>query len=413
MPASSFTGLAIIAAVAFAVPLLLGLAPRLLLPAVVAEIVAGIVIGPAGLRWVQVDAPITVLSTLGLAFLLFLAGLEIDLTRLRGRVLRATGLAFVLSLLLALSLGFGFGALGTVRSPLLVAIILAATALGIVLPVLKDAGEAASEFGQVVIAGATIAEFGTIILLSLFFSREAHSVGAQLVLLAEFTLLAVALTLAIVGAERLQRLSDVLLHLQDTTDQLRIRGAFVLLAVFAVLAERLGLEVILGAFLAGALLPLVDRDQRVTHPQFRSKLEAIGFGVFVPFFFVASGLRFDLAALARSPATLARAPLFLAALLVVRGAPALLYRPLLGRRRTVAAGLLQATSLTFIVAATQIGRALGLMDAATAAALVAAGLLSVLLFPLLALTLLPHTEQPAAGPQPVALPHDLPAQTDN
>jgi Kef-type K+ transport system membrane component KefB len=140
MPASSFTGLAIVAAVAFAVPLVLGLAPRLRLPAVV----VGTVIGPARLRWVRVDAPVAVLSLLGLAFLLFLAGLEIDFRHLRGRVLRVTGLGFVLSLVLALPLGFGFGALGMVQSPLLLAIILAATALGIVLPVLKDADEAAS-----------------------------------------------------------------------------------------------------------------------------------------------------------------------------------------------------------------------------------------------------------------------------
>lgn len=137
-------------------------------------------------------------------------------------------------------------------------------------------------------------------------------------LLAEFALLAGALALAIWGAERLTSLSAVLLRRQDTTDQLRIRGAFVLLAVFTMLAERLGLEVILGAFVAGALLVLVDRDQMVTHPQFRTKLEAIGFGIFVPFFFVASGLRFDLTALATSPATLVRVPLFLAALDVTR-----------------------------------------------------------------------------------------------
>jgi Kef-type K+ transport system membrane component KefB len=204
----------------------------------------------------------------------------------------------------------------------------------------------------------------------------------------------------------------VLLRLQDTTDQIRIRGAFVLLAVFAALAERLGLEVILGAFLAGALLTLVDSNKMLTHPRFRTKLEAIGFGVFVPFFFVTSGLRFDLAALVASPATLARVPLFLAALLRVRGAPALLYRSLVGGRRTVVAGLLEATTLTFIVAATQIGQALGLMGAATAAALVAAGLLSVLLFPLGALTLLQRAGQPAAGPPSVALAHDPPVQTD-
>ena len=395
MPPVSFTGLAIVAAVAFLVPLALGLAPRLRLPATVVEIVAGIVIGPAGLRWVGVDTPIGIMSLLGLAFLLFLAGLEIRFDRLRGRVLRDAGLGFAISLALAVPIGVGFGALGLVKSPLLVAIILSATALGIVIPLLKDAGELSSPFGQVVTAGATIAEFGTIILLSLFFSRAAHGVGAQLVLLGEILVLGAVVTLVVVRVERLRPLAAVLLRLQDTTAQIRVRGAFVLLAVFAALTESLGLEVILGAFIAGTILTLVDRDV-MTHPQFRAKLEAIGFGVFVPFFFVGSGLRFDLAALFASPSTLARVPLFLAALLVVRGAPALLYRSSLSGRRAAAAGLLQATSLTFIVASTQIGRALGLIGAATAAALVAAGLLSVLIFPLVALTLLRQPERPGA-----------------
>jgi len=396
MPPVSFTGLAIVAAVAFLVPLALGLAPRLRLPATVVEIVAGIVIGPAGLRWVGVDTPIGIMSLLGLAFLLFLAGLEIRFDRLRGRVLRDAGLGFAISLALAVPIGVGFGALGLVKSPLLVAIILSATALGIVIPLLKDAGELSSPFGQVVTAGATIAEFGTIILLSLFFSRAAHGVGAQLVLLGEILVLGAVVTLVVVRVERLRPFAAVLVRLQDTTAQIRVRGAFVLLAVFAALAESLGLEVILGAFIAGTILTLVDRDVMMTHPQFRAKLEAIGFGVFVPFFFVGSGLRFDLAALFASPSTLARVPLFLAALLVVRGAPALLYRSSLSGRRAAAAGLLQATSLTFIVASTQIGRALGLIGAATAAALVAAGLLSVLIFPLVALTLLRQPERPGA-----------------
>ena len=130
----------------------------------------------------------------------------------------------------------------------------------------------------------------------------------------------------------------------------------------------------------------------MTHPQFRHKLEAVGFGVFIPAFFVTSGIRFDLAALLSSPATLLRVPIFFGALLLVRGVPALLYRPLVGSRRVVVAGLLQATSLSFIVAASQIGMELGLITKATGAALIAAGLLSVLIFPLLALTLLRRPE---------------------
>jgi Kef-type K+ transport system membrane component KefB len=166
------------------------------------------------------------------------------------------------------------------------------------------------------------------------------------------------------------------------------------------LAEALGLEVILGAFLAGAVLSLVDRDRMMTHPAFRAKLEAVGFGVFIPVFFVSSGVRFDLDALLASGSTVARVPIFLAAIVVVRALPALLYRSRLGGAQAAVAGLLQATSLPFIVAASMIGTELGVLDEATGAALVAAGLLSVLLFPLLALTVLRRgatTAERAAG----------------
>ena len=255
-----------------------------------------------------------------------------------------------------------------------------------------------------VIAGATIADFGTIILLSLFFSREARGLGTQLVLIGGLALLGLAVLLAIRRAERSARLSMVLGRLQDTTAQIRVRGTFALLAAFVALAQWLGFEVILGAFLAGAVLKLVDRDALVMHPRFRQKLEAIGFGVFIPVFFVASGLRFNLAALFESGAALAQVPIFVLALLVVRGLPALLYRPLVGGRQTAAAVFLQATSLGFIVVAAQIGLELGLISEATGAALVTAGLVSVLIFPLVALSILRGAKQ-AAGPLPAeALP---------
>jgi Kef-type K+ transport system membrane component KefB len=398
-----FSGLVIVAAVAFSAPLLLGLAPAVRLPAVVLEIVAGIVIGPSVLGWVELDLPIEVLSLVGLAFLLFLSGLEIDFERLRGRELGLTGLGFAVSFGIALTVAFVLRGFGQVETPLLVAIILVATSLGIVVPVLKDSGQASSELGQLVIAAASIADFGAVILLSLFFSREATSTSSKLVLLGGFLLVAAAFVLALVGAERSRRLSDVLLRLQDTTAQIRVRGAFVLLVAFVALAEQLGLEIILGAFLAGAVLSLVDRDRMMTHPAFREKLEAVGFGVFIPVFFVASGIQFDLGALFGSASTVALVPVFLAALLLVRGLPALLYRPALGNLHTTVAGLLQATSLPFIVAAAMIGIELELLDEATGAALIAAGLLSVLVFPLLALTLLRRAETaqaaaPATGP---------------
>lgn len=370
------------------VPLGLGLVPSIRLPSVVLEIVAGIIIGPSVLGWVKPDLPIGILSLLGLAFLLFLAGLEIEFSRLKGPVLRATGLAFVLSFVLALLAGYTLKAAGQVQQPLFIAIVLSATALGIVIPILKDAHEIHSDFGQLVTTAASIAEFAAIILLSLFFSRQASSTSGQLFLVGAIAVAAVAIFAVATGLERSMRLSAVLVRLQDTTAQIRVRGAFLLLASFVALAEHLGLEIILGAFIAGAVLTLIDPHQELTHPEFRTKLEAIGFGVFIPIFFVSSGMNFKLAVLFSSPSTVARVPLFLALLLLVRGLPALLYRPMLGDPRTLVAALLQATSLSFIVAATQIGLDLKVISVANGAALIAAGLLSVLIFPLLALTLL-------------------------
>jgi Kef-type K+ transport system membrane component KefB len=397
MPHVSFSGLAIVAAIALAVPLLLGLAPRLRLPAVVLEIVAGIVVGPAGFDWVKPDLPIKVLAIIGLAFLLFLSGLEIDFDRLHGRVLRTTGTGFALSFGIALLVAYGFKAAGLVQTPLIIAIILVATSLGIIIPVLKDVNQISSEFGQLVVAAGSIADFGAIILLSLFYSREAKGTGSQLVLLGSFALLAIAIGFSIARAERLTLLANVLVRLQDTTAQIRVRGAFLLLAVFTALAEKLGLEVILGAFMAGAILTLIDRDQMQTHPEFRLKLEAIGFGVFIPIFFINSGLNFKLAALFAATSTVARVPLFLLAILAVRGLPAVLYGPILGKRFAAVSGLLQATTLPFVVAATQIGVELKQLTSANSAALVAAALLSVLIFPLIALTLIPKDEPRANG----------------
>ena len=388
MPELSLAGVVVVAAVAFAVPLLLGLSPGLRLPSVVLEIVVGIVLGPSGLDWVHVDLPLQVLSLLGLAFLLFLAGLEIDLHQLRGKLLGLVAGGFVVSFAIGLAVSGGLGAVGLVDTPLLVAIILTATSLGVVIPVLKDAGQVKSDFGQLVIAAASIADFGAVILLSLFFSRDASGPAAQLLLIGGLVLLAVGVGVGLARAGRSMRLSEDLGRLQDSSAQIRVRGAVLLLAGLVLVAQRLGLETILGAFLAGALLRVVDRDEMMTHPKFRVKLEALGYGFLVPVFFIVSGIRFNLAALTADPANLRLVPLFLAVLLVVRGLPAWLYRSRVDARRSVVAGLLQATSLPFIVAATQIGMELGKLDQATGAALVAAGLLSVLLFPLAALTVL-------------------------
>jgi Kef-type K+ transport system membrane component KefB len=405
MPSVDYTNLLIVVAAAFVAPLALGFFPRLRVPAIVLEILLGIIIGPSVLGWAKPDLPVSILSLIGLAFLLFLAGLEIDVQRLRGRTLRVTAIAFVVSFAIGIIAGLALKGGGFVKSPLFIAIVLVSTSLGVIVPVLKDSRNIGSDFGQLVIAAASIADFGAIILLSLFFSgRGSTDTTGKLILLGIFALLVVLIALTITGVERWRGLSRVLVRLQDTTAQIRVRGAFVLLIGFVAIAENVGLETILGAFAAGAVLSLIDRDQTMTHPEFRVKLEAAGFGIFIPVFFVTTGLHFDVNALFASVSTVVRIPLFLLALLIVRGVPALLYSPLIGRQKALVAGVLQATSLPFIVAATQIGVQIGVVTQASAAALIAAGLLSVIIFPALGLSLLRRTEPAREREHAAALP---------
>jgi Kef-type K+ transport system membrane component KefB len=382
----TFGNLLVVALIAVAAPLVARAIPKIKIPAVVLEIVAGIVVGPSVLGWVDIDQPITVLALVGVAFLLFLAGLEIDLLQLRGQLLRLTLAGFGSTLMLGVGAGLVFDAAGWVASPLFLAIALSATSLGLVVPVLKDAGLTEQPVGQFTIAGATVADFGAVLLLSFLFSETEGGAASRLTTVALFVAVIAAVAIALTRARRSQRIEGVLVALQDTTAEIRVRIAVAILIGFVALAASIGLEAILGAFLAGAVLALVDRDT-ATHPNFRPKLEAVGYGFVIPVFFVTSGLRFDLDALTANPSALARVPLFLAALFAVRFLPALLYRRRLGADGAAVAGLLQATSLPFIVTAAEIGVAIGAISSVTAAALISAGLLSVLVFPPIALAL--------------------------
>src|SRR5204863_1125890 len=196
----SFGGLLIVVAVAFAAPFVLGLFPQVRLPSVVLEIVAGIVIGPSVLGIVHVDQSISVISVIGLAFLLFLAGLEINFARLRGQVLGLTLLGFLVSFAIAIVVALLLEATGLIETPLLVAIILCATSLGVLVPVLKDAGQISSTFGQLIVAAASIADFGAIILLTVFFSGEGGT-GSTLLLLGSLFALAAVIFAVVRGAE--------------------------------------------------------------------------------------------------------------------------------------------------------------------------------------------------------------------
>lgn len=399
MPEIGFTNLLVVTLVALLAPLALGFAPGVRMPAVVLEILAGVVLGPSVLDVVEVDLAVSVVAVLGLAFLLFLAGLEIDLRLLRGAPLRAALLGYALTLALGLAVGAGMSAVGWADGPFLIAVTLSATSLGLVVPVLKDADRLSTPLGQTVVVCVSVADFAAIVLLSLFFSTSAQGTGARIAMLALFAALVALAGLATRAVAGSMSLGPVVARLQDSTAQIRVRAAVLLMVAFVALASRLGLETILGAFVAGAVVGMVDRDS-TTHPHFRAKLDAVGYGFLIPVFFIASGLRLDLAGLLESPGALARVPVLALALVVVRGLPAAVLWGRFDASSVVAAGLLQATSLPFLVTAGQIGVATGTITPITSAALVCAGLISVIAFPALALGLLRRSAQDLARDTP-------------
>lgn len=382
-----FNSLLLLAAVAVVVPLLLGLVPTIKAPAVVFEIIGGVVVGPSVLDWVHRDAAVRVVSDLGLGYLLFLAGYEIELRLLNRHSLDLVGRAFVISATAALGLAYALQAAGLVKDGLLVGITLLSTSLGVLVPILKDTGQSATGFGILIMTAASFAELVPLIILSLFFSAQASN---SLIELGFFGLFVVCALVGLVIIRRVRNwtlLQNVVVRLEDSSSQLRVRLSIILPLAFAVMADHFGLATILGAFVAGLILRSLQ-DAEGEDLGIRSKLEAIGFGFLIPIFFVSTGASLDVTALFHSGRAIADVPLFLAALLIARGVPALLYRNQIGRIRSVAAGFMQATNLTFIIVATEIGVATGHERPTTAAALVVAGLLSVTIYPAIALRLL-------------------------
>lgn len=383
----SFNSLLIIGCVAIAMPLLLGLFPAVKVPAVVLEILGGVLVGPAVLGWVHLDAAVRVIADLGLGFLLFMAGFEIDLRRFDRRVLTLAGRAFAVSVALALLVAYGLQLAGQVNDGLLVAITLLSTSLGILVPILKDAEHTETAFGRLTMAAGSLAELAPLVLVSVFFSASSGNPSVELGLLGAF----IALTaVVVVVAQRIRGwapLHDVVHRLENTSSQLRVRLALTFSLGFAVVAERFGLATILGAFLAGIILRRTG-DSAASHEMLKGKLEAIGFGFLIPVFFVSTGAGLSIDSLFHSSRAILDVPVFLVALLVVRGLPALLYVRAVGRAPALAAGFMQATSLTFIVVATIIGVDTHHLRPSTAAAFVAAGLLSVIIYPPIALRLL-------------------------
>jgi Kef-type K+ transport system membrane component KefB len=390
VPTPDLGSIAVVAAAIAAAPIIASSLRRLVVPTVVVEMLLGILIGPQVLDLAGLDPYIEFLSGLGLAFLFLVAGMEIDLDRVRGTPITFGGIGWLISLALGLGAATLLYATDLVGSVGFVGIALATTALGTLMPILRDAGALNSKLGLMTIGVGVAGEFLPIVVIALFLNGT--NAAVETVLLAFFLLITFgAASLAL--RARPPAILNAIAQTLHASGQLAVRLVLVTLAFLVWLADTLELDYILGAFAAGLIVGLVTRGE--LGAQVRIRVEGVAFGLFVPIFFVVSGMEFDLEALVDSWSALALLPICLLLLLLVRGLPALaLYFKLFEGRDRRALALFSATALPLIVAITSIGVEKGDLASDEAAALVGAGMLSVLLFPLIGLKLVGRKEVP-------------------
>ena len=374
--------LVIVAAAAVAAVVVLAISPRLVIPVVVVELVLGIVVGPQVAGIAEVDSTTQFLSDLGLGMLFFFAGYEIDFDRIRGRPLTLAAIGWGLSLALAYGIGGALAAAGVVVSYLFTGSAMATTAIGTLIPILRDAGELRTKFGSYLLAAGAMGEFGPILLVTLILS--AHNPVHEALILVAFVVLAVFT--GIVAVRSAWRGWPLVERSLESSSQLAVRLAVVLVFGLVALAAELGLDLLLGGFVAGMITRVALKGREVS--VFDSKLTAVGYGLLIPFFFVVSGMKFDLDALTSSGEAVAKLAMFFFLFLVVRGAPALLlYRKVLAGRDRAALAFYSATELPLVVAITTIAIEQDHMEPDTAAGLVGAAIISTLVFPLIGLRL--------------------------
>ncbi|WP_435057204.1 cation:proton antiporter [Streptomyces sp. bgisy060] len=392
--------LILIMAIAVLAPLLAyGVGRWLPVPLVIFEILLGILVGPDVLGWAHTDPLIDGFSELGLTMLIFLAGYEIEFGKVRGDTLRRSVWAWLIALGLGLLAGVLLG--GGYTKGVFIGVALTSTALGTVLPVLRDAGDLHGRFGSVVMAFGAVGEFGPIIAMALLLSgRGAAESTALLAAFAALTAAAVFWALR----PRPPWFANVIAKTLHTSGQFAVRFVFLLLALMLGASTALGLDVLLGAFAAGLITRLVLTGAAPdSGPQILEKVEGVGFGFLVPVFFVVTGIEFDLDSLLHGGRVLILLPVFLLLFLVVRGAPIWFLAPRdLDRRDRSGLVLYGSTALPLVVAITTIGVDDQEMTAGEAAALVGAGMLSVLVFPLIALRLRARAGEEVRPPEPVS-----------
>ncbi len=382
----------VIVLVSALVPLVIGLMPGPRIAEVVVLLVLGIVIGPEALDLAQADAPVALIANIGLGFLFFVAGFELDLSVLRGREGARAGTAWGISVALSVAVVGALAVGGLVDAPVPVAIALTTTALGTLLPILRDSGELGGGLGRAVLANGAVGEFCPILAISLFLSSRGEV--ESLLLLVGFGLIALHVSRATGWLKRNDPVATLVRVGSETSSQTTVRMTVLLLVGLFLLSGELGLDVVLGAFAAGLVLraTLPEGDERL-----EQKIDGIAFGFFIPTFFVVSGMRIDIDAIIDSPGKLLAIFVLIVA---VRGIPAfLVYRRALPGSEPLRLALYAATGLPIIVAISEISIATGLMPPENGAALVGAGVLSVLLFPVLA-RVVGQRERDAPQPPP-------------
>jgi Kef-type K+ transport system membrane component KefB len=358
------------------------LEPKFAIPVVVIELLLGIVIGPQVAGLAKVDPFSTFFGNLGLGMLFFFAGYEIDFGRIEGSPLVRGGAGWALSLGLAYSIAGVLMATGVIVSDLYTGSAMATTAIGTLIPILRDAGEMRTRFGTYLLAAGAVGEFGPILLVTLLLSTT-HPLHEALVLV---LFVAGAVLLGVFSVRSAYRGWPALERTFESSSQLAVRLAVVLVFGLVALAAQLGLDLLLGGFVAGMITRLALRGHELTI--FESKLNAVGYGFLIPFFFVTSGMGFNLHVLVNDPTALLKLPLFVLLFLVIRGIPALtLYRRTMDFRDRLALGVFCATQLPLVVAITTLATSVGKMRDSTASALVGAAIISTLVFPLIGLRL--------------------------
>jgi Kef-type K+ transport system membrane component KefB len=389
----SFSAIVVVAA--FAAITVAAVPKRLAPPVVVLELILGILIGPEVLGLAHSDDFVNFFANLGLGMLFFFAGYEIDFERIRGRPMRLGALGWLFSVGLAYGIGGLLAAAGVVVSFLYTGSAMATTAIGTLIPILRDNGELKTRFGTYLLAAGGAGEFGPILLVTLVLSTTNPFHEAAILM----AFVALALALAILSVRYAWRGWPALERTFEASSQLAVRVTVVLIFGLVLLAGHLGLDILLGGFVAGMITRLALKGHELQ--VFESKLTAVGFGFFVPFFFVTSGIEFDLAALG-SLGALAKLALFFALFLVVRGVPALvLYRGILKGRDRAALAFYSATELPLVVAITTIAIDEGKMRTSTAAGLVGAAMLSTLIYPFVAMALRKDAlDEEAERPEP-------------